>query len=234
MARSSTGKGGGKGTARGAPPRKSVVGKSVVGKSVVDKSEVGKSEVGKSGTGKPGKRVSSVALVPKAAAKKKKPARNATAGKAAVKKAAVKKTPAKAGIAAPVAAAMPKPARAAAARVKASPLPPLPPPLPAPPKKLSRSPVRRAVGRSTGVQRHQAATETFSEGELREKMRLAAAYIESWLSRRTVFAAEVTAPEDAWAQVWLWLKRAASLDDGRVLTEELFEALYADEMTKSR
>lgn len=213
MARGSTGKGGGKGTARGATP-------------------------GRSAAGKTRKRASSVAPAAKAAAKKLKPARSGAAGKAAVKKAAVKKaavkkTMGKASLAAPV-AALPKPARAAAARVKASPLPPLPPPLPAPPKKLSRSPVRRAVGRSTGVQRHQAGAETFSEGELREKMRLAAAYIESWLSRRTVFAAEVTAPEDAWAQIWLWLKRAASLDDGRVLTEELFEALYADEMMKSR
>ena len=224
MARGSTGKGGGKGTARGATPRKSGAGKSAAGKTR--------------------KRASSDAPAPKAATKKIKPTRNSAAGKAAikktaVKKAAVKKTPikkisAKAGIASPVAGALPKPARAAAARVKASPLPPLPPPLPAPPKKLSRSPVRRAVGRSTGVQRHQAGAETFSESDLREKMRLAAAYIESWLSRRTVFAAEVTAPEDAWAQIWLWLKRAASLDDGRILTEELFEALYADEMTKSR
>jgi malate synthase len=85
------------------------------------------------------------------------------------------------------------------------------------------------------VQRGAAAVpESLSEADLREMMRLASTYIDTWLNRRILFAPEVTAPEDAWAQVWLWLKRAAQLDDGRILTQELLEALYADEMTKVR
>jgi len=126
-------------------------------------------------------------------------------------------------------------ARSMAARFKASILPPLPPPLTAPPKKLSRSPVRRAVCAVTAAQKGAApGCAAVSEADLREKMRLASAYIDSWLNRRLVFAPEVTAPEDAWAQIWLWLKRAAHIEDGRILSLDLFEALYADEMTKSR
>jgi hypothetical protein len=125
--------------------------------------------------------------------------------------------------------------RSAAARVKVSPLPPLPLPFAVSPKKISRSPARRAICATTVVQRGAtAAPEPLSEGDLREMMRLASTYIDTWLNRRILFAPEVMAPEDAWAQIWLWLKRAAALDDGRVLTQELLEALYADEMTKAR
>jgi hypothetical protein len=125
--------------------------------------------------------------------------------------------------------------RSMAARFKTSILPPLPPPFTAPPKKVSRSPVRRAVCAVTAAQKSVASgCESVSEADLREKMRVASAYIDSWLNRRLVFAPEVTAPEDAWAQIWLWLKRASLINDGRILSLDLFEALYADEMAKSR
>jgi hypothetical protein len=155
---------------------------------------------------------------------------------------AVKSVPSKASskAAKPVKTSKPAARRGAVANTgtNALQLPPLPPPLPAPPKKLSRSPVRRAVGIRIKPQKTLAAPpnagDAFSENELREKMRLASAYIDSWLNRRLIFAAEVTAPEDAWAQIWFWLKHEAPLDDGRMLTQELFETLYNDEMTKAR
>jgi hypothetical protein len=171
----------------------------------------------------------------KAAPRRKPAAERAVAKKPAVKKPAAKspairKASAKTRVAPPVFKTAAKPS------TKRSQLPPLPPPL-VPPKKASRSPARRAVGIATSAQRSAASPasiEFVSESELREKMRLASTYIETWLNRRIVFAAEVTAPEDAWAQVWLWLKQAAALEDGRILTQDLFEALYADEMTQAR
>jgi hypothetical protein len=121
-------------------------------------------------------------------------------------------------------------------RAETSPLPPLPPRLTAPPKKISRSQVRRAVCASTAAQKGGSLTltspEPLSESELREKMRLASVYIDTWLNRRMAPEAEVSAPEEAWLQVWLWLKRAAPFDDGRLLTQDLFEALYCDELAQ--
>jgi malate synthase len=36
------------------------------------------------------------------------------------------------------------------------------------------------------------------------------------------------------AQIWQWLKLGARLDDGRVVTPELFKAVFADEMQRVR
>jgi hypothetical protein len=172
------------------------------------------------------------ALARKSAAKKfatkKSAAKKAVAKKPAIKSPAIKNAATKTHVAPPIFKAAAKPS------TKRSQLPPLPPPL-APPKKASRSPARRAIGLSTvGHRTTPGLGEPLSESELREKMRLASTYIETWLNRRIVFAAEVTAPEDAWAQVWLWLKQTTMLDDGRMLTQDLFEALYVDEMTQDR
>ena len=197
---------------------------------------------------KPGKKT---AAAKKSAAKTiaaKRPATKRATGKSAVGKSAIgKSSSSKSALAKAGAARIGKSARTAkkttvsgrvrsvAARVKVSPLPPLPLPFAVSPKKISRSPARRAICATTVVQRGAAAApEPLSEGDLREMMRLASTYIDTWLNRRILFAPEVMAPEDAWAQIWLWLKRAAALDDGRVLTQELLEALYADEMTKAR
>lgn len=127
--------------------------------------------------------------------------------------------------------------RTAAARAEHSPLPPLPPPLGAPPKKLSRSLVRRAVCASTAAQKGGSlkltSAEPVSESDLREKMRLASLYIDTWLNRRMIVEAHASAPEEAWMQIWLWLKRAAPFDDGRLLTPDLLESLYADEIARN-
>jgi len=210
MADAKSGKGGGKqGGGRDAGSRKKAAGKA-------------SNRV--SSAGPAHKKVAVKAAAKKGAAPPQKSAAKATAETSVRKNAGQK-------------ASLPRPVRAAAARAKLSLLPPLPPPLTAQPKKLSRSPARRAICTSTAAQKNAGQTgsiEPLSESELREKLRLASTYVDSWLSRRTLFAAEVTAPEDAWAQVWLWLKRAAVLDDGRVLTQELFEAIYTDEIASAR
>jgi hypothetical protein len=130
-----------------------------------------------------------------------------------------------------------RPVRVVAMRAETSPLPPLPPPFTAPPKKVSRSLVRRAVCASTAAQRGPslalASPEPLSESELREKMRIASLYIDTWLNRRMAPEADASGPEEAWMQVWLWLKRVAPLDDGRLLTQDLFEALYSDEIEQN-
>ncbi|MGO9008141.1 MAG: hypothetical protein ACLQIQ_06945 [Beijerinckiaceae bacterium] len=163
-------------------------------------------------------------------------ATKSAAKSASAKKASSKSTPAKTSVA--KSSARKAASRAAAPIFKTSakglPVPPLPP-ASAQPKRASRSLARRAVGAATVMHRNGAvAGESFAESELREMMRLASAYIETWLNRRILLATDATAPEDAWAQVWLWLKGAAALEDGRVLTQDLFEALYADEMTSAR
>lgn len=74
-----------------------------------------------------------------------------------------------------------------------------------------------------------ACTETV----LRQKLRLAAPYLELWLARVNVPAAEADAltPEAAFVRIWQWLMLEATLDGSHVvITPDLVEKLLAEEM----
>ena len=76
-----------------------------------------------------------------------------------------------------------------------------------------------------------------TEAGLRENMRVGVQYIEAWLRGRGAvplynLMEDAATAEISRAQIWQWLKLAARLDDGRVVTPALFETIYADEMAK--
>lgn len=78
---------------------------------------------------------------------------------------------------------------------------------------------------------------TITEAGLRLNINVGILYIESWL-RGNGAAAIYNLMEDAATaeisrtQVWQWLKRGASLDNGQKITLELYENLLSDEMKK--
>jgi malate synthase len=93
-----------------------------------------------------------------------------------------------------------------------------------------------AVTREDLLQVHEGAR---SEAGLRENIRVGVQYIEAWLRGRGAvplynLMEDAATAEISRAQIWQWLKLAASLDDGRVVTPELFKTIYADEMVKVR
>ena len=64
-------------------------------------------------------------------------------------------------------------------------------------------------------------------------------YLEAWLRGRGAvplynLMEDAATAEISRAQVWQWLHLKAKLDDGRVVTPELFKAAFADEMAKVR
>jgi malate synthase len=64
-------------------------------------------------------------------------------------------------------------------------------------------------------------------------------YIEAWLRGRGAvplynLMEDAATAEISRAQVWQWLHLKAELDDGRVVTPDLFRAALADEMAKVR
>ena len=76
-----------------------------------------------------------------------------------------------------------------------------------------------------------------SELGLRENIRVGIQYIEAWLGGRGAvplynLMEDAATAEISRAQIWQWLKFRAPLDDGRMVTPELFTALVADEMGK--
>ncbi len=78
-----------------------------------------------------------------------------------------------------------------------------------------------------------------TEGGLRENIRVGVQYIEAWLRGRGAvplynLMEDAATAEISRAQVWQWLHLKAKLDDGRVVTPELFQAALADEMDKVR
>ncbi len=78
-----------------------------------------------------------------------------------------------------------------------------------------------------------------TEAGLRENIRVGVQYIEAWLRGRGAvplynLMEDAATAEISRAQVWQWLKLAARLDDGRVVTPALFETIYADEMARVR
>lgn len=78
-----------------------------------------------------------------------------------------------------------------------------------------------------------------TEEGLRENIRVGVQYIEAWLRGRGAvplynLMEDAATAEICRAQIWQWLTQQAILDDGRKVTEELFESLLADEMTRLR
>jgi malate synthase len=78
-----------------------------------------------------------------------------------------------------------------------------------------------------------------TEAGLRENIRVGVQYIEAWLRGRGAvplyhLMEDAATAEISRAQIWQWLKLAAKLDDGRVVTPDLFKSVYDDEMIKVR
>ena len=78
-----------------------------------------------------------------------------------------------------------------------------------------------------------------TENGLRENIRVGVQYLEAWLRGRGAvplynLMEDAATAEISRAQVWQWLHLKAKLDDGRVVTPELFKATFADEMAKVR
>ncbi len=78
-----------------------------------------------------------------------------------------------------------------------------------------------------------------TEEGLRENIRVGVQYIEAWLRGRGAvplynLMEDAATAEISRAQVWQWLHLKAKLDDGRIVTPDLFRAAMADEMEKLR
>ena len=76
-----------------------------------------------------------------------------------------------------------------------------------------------------------------TEAGLRENIRVGVQYIEAWLRGRGAvplynLMEDAATAEISRAQIWQWLHLKAKLDDGRVVTPDLFRATLADEMDK--
>ncbi|HYA74548.1 MAG TPA: malate synthase A [Roseiarcus sp.] len=93
-----------------------------------------------------------------------------------------------------------------------------------------------AVTREDLLRVHEGAR---TEAGLRENIRVGVQYIEAWLRGRGAvplynLMEDAATAEISRAQVWQWLHLKARLDDGRVVTPDLFQATLADEMNKVR
>lgn len=78
-----------------------------------------------------------------------------------------------------------------------------------------------------------------TEQGLRANIHVGILYIESWLSGVGAAALynlmeDAATAEISRAQVWQWLKTAATLDDGRVIDKTLYETLLAEEIEKCK
>jgi len=78
-----------------------------------------------------------------------------------------------------------------------------------------------------------------TEHGLRENIRVGVQYIEAWLRGRGAvplynLMEDAATAEISRAQAWQWIKARATLDDGRVVTADLFEVLLDEEMAALR
>ena len=78
-----------------------------------------------------------------------------------------------------------------------------------------------------------------TEAGLRENIRVGVQYIEAWLRGRGAaplynLMEDAATAEISRTQIWQWLKLEATLEDGRKVTPELFEQLFADELQPLR
>ncbi len=92
------------------------------------------------------------------------------------------------------------------------------------------------VGREALLKVHAGAR---TEAGLRENIRVGVQYIEAWLRGRGAvplynLMEDAATAEISRTQIWQWLKLKAPLDDGRVVTPALFEALFEDELKPLR
>jgi malate synthase len=76
-----------------------------------------------------------------------------------------------------------------------------------------------------------------TERGLRENIRVGVQYIEAWLRGRGAvplynLMEDAATAEISRAQIWQWLLHRAKLEDGRAVTPELFQSVFADEMAK--
>ncbi|MGH6676319.1 MAG: hypothetical protein ACRECE_08880 [Xanthobacteraceae bacterium] len=116
-------------------------------------------------------------------------------------------------------------------------LPPLPPP-PTVLLKATRSPMRRA-SRVKALLRNKGAVKASpavsgvaqcTEAALREKLRVAAPYVELWLSRGDGEPSDAPSPEAAFVRIWQWLTLETMLDDRRTINGDLIRALFVEEV----
>ncbi len=187
-----------------------------------------------------GKARASRAGTKKRAAPAKKPAAKKPIAKKAVKSAA-KKPAAKPAAAKKITARKSVPIKTARVSKRAL-LPPLPPP-PTSPLKAVRSAARhpsraKALGRAKVAKRGRAVFEipACTEVVLRQKLRLAAPYVELWLVQKETVSAEADGltPEAAFVRIWQWLMLEAALEGGHVvITPDLVEKLFAEEMGRA-
>ena len=78
-----------------------------------------------------------------------------------------------------------------------------------------------------------------SEAGLRENIRVGVQYIEAWLRGRGAvplynLMEDAATAEISRAQIWQWLHLKAKLEDGRIVTPDMFRAALADEMAGVR
>jgi hypothetical protein len=168
--------------------------------------------------------------------KSAKSARKTGAKKVSAKKSAAKRV--SRGAVAIKKTATRKPVPIKKARVgKRALLPPLPPP-PTVLLKATRSPMRRAsrvkaLLRNKGAVKASPAVSAVArctETALREKLRLAAPYVELWLSRGDGGPADALSPEAAFVRIWQWLTLETALEDRRAVNGDLIRALFAEEI----
>ena len=100
------------------------------------------------------------------------------------------------------------------------------------PNQLSRLRGDAQITQAMMLSLHQG---TRTERGLRENIRVGIQYIEAWLKGRGAvplynLMEDAATAEICRAQIWQWLKFRAVLDDGRVVTPELFTDTVGDEM----
>lgn len=80
-----------------------------------------------------------------------------------------------------------------------------------------------------------APTGAFTEAGLRTNIRVAVQYIEAWLQGAGAVAIyglmeDAATAEISRASIWQWIRHGASLDNGQVMTAELFRSVMAEEL----
>jgi malate synthase len=104
------------------------------------------------------------------------------------------------------------------------------------PNQLGRLRADVSVGQAQMLQLHAGPR---TERGLRENIRVGVQYIEAWLGGRGAvplynLMEDAATAEISRAQTWQWIRLEAPLDDGRIVTRDLFETLLADEMQALR
>lgn len=102
---------------------------------------------------------------------------------------------------------------------------------------LNQIHVKRADVIITTEQLLEVPKGTITENGLRTNINVGILYIESWLRGNGAAALyhlmeDAATAEISRTQVWQWLKNGATLDDGRVITEDLYEQLKTEELEK--